>query len=145
MPKLWIVHRNPQSRAALAQIAGLAASELVSGAPRESDFALAPDPAAFMMGLEGDFELELEFAHRLRTRLSASRWILLADPEDAAEAARLFDSARPVILEPMPSATDALLRYRTGVLDFVDHVEEVLTEDERHAFTRSLQKIAKTL
>ena len=53
MPKLWIVHRNPQSRVSLAQIAGLAASDVVSGAPRESDFAAAPDPAAFVLGGSG--------------------------------------------------------------------------------------------
>ncbi len=110
MPKLWIVHRNPQSRVSLAQIAGLAASDVVSGAPRESDFAAAPDPAAFVLGLEGDFELELEFAHRLRSRLQACHWILLAAPEDAAEAARLFDPAALEILEPMPSAR--ILRTR---------------------------------
>ena len=123
MPKLWIVHRNPKSRVALAQIAGLAASDIVSGAPRESDFAMASDPNAFMMGLEGDFELELEFAHRLGSRLRACHWILLAAPEDAAEAARLFDSARPEILEPMPSArvlrariADAFARRRAESL-----------------------------
>jgi len=110
MPKLWIVHRNLQSRVALAQIAGLAASDVISGAPRESDFADAPDPAALLLGLEGDFELELEFAHRLGSRLQACPWILLAAPEDAAEAIRLFAPPRPEILDPMPSAR--ILRAR---------------------------------
>jgi DNA-binding NtrC family response regulator len=104
MSKLWIVHRNPNQRAALARIAGLEPTDVASGAPREDEFARTPAPAAVLLGLEGDFELELEFAHRLRTRLPGVSWILLAAPEDASEALRLFESIEPEILESMPTA-----------------------------------------
>jgi signal transduction histidine kinase len=102
MSKLWIVHRNPQSRTALARISGRAASEIVAGAPMETDFAESSQPAAVVLGLEGDFELELEFVHRLRSRLHGCRWILLTKPEDAAEAARLFELTQPEILDSLP-------------------------------------------
>ena len=55
------------------------------------------------------------------------------------------DDRRSVILEPMPSATDALLRYRDGMLRFIDHIEEALGDEEKRLFTRTLQKIAHTL
>ena len=103
MSKLWIVHRNPQKRTALARISGRAASEIVAGAPVETDFAESPLPAVVVLGLEGDFELELEFAHRLRSRLQGCRWILLTRPEDAAEAARLFELTQPEILDSLPT------------------------------------------
>lgn len=104
MPKLWIVHRNPRQRAALARLAGLDPRELAMGAPREDEFQEEPAPAAVLLGLEADFELELEFAHRMRARLPASSWILLAEPRDASEATRLFGGIEPEILEPLPSA-----------------------------------------
>jgi DNA-binding NtrC family response regulator len=110
MSKLWIVHRNPQSRTALARISGRAASEIVTGAPIETDFADRPKPAAVVLGLEGDFERELEFVHRLRSRLDGCQWVLLAAPEDAAEAARLFEISGSEILDSLP--TPRVLRAR---------------------------------
>jgi len=110
MPKLWIVHRNPRQRAALARLAGLDPREVASGDPHEGQFRDQSAPAAILLGLEGDFELELEFAHRLRTRLPGTSWILLAQSRDASEATRLFDGIEPEILEPLPSAR--LLRGR---------------------------------
>jgi DNA-binding NtrC family response regulator len=123
MSTLWIVHRNAQHRTALARISGLAASEIVSGAPRESDFADCPGPAAVVLGLEGDFELELEFVHRMRAKLPRCHWILLASAEDANEATRLFELVAPEILESMPTArvlrariADAFARRRSESL-----------------------------
>ncbi len=110
MPKLWIVHRNPRQRAALARLAGLDPRDVAAGAPREDEFRDESAPAAVLLGLEADFELELEFAHRLRARLPTASWILLAEPRDASEAGRLFDGIEPEILEPLPSAR--LLRGR---------------------------------
>jgi DNA-binding NtrC family response regulator len=133
MPKLWIVHRNPQSRVALAQIAGLGADDIISGAPRESDFVEAPDPAALLLGLEGDFELELEFAHRLGSRLQACHWILLAAPEDVAEAIRLFAPPRPEILEPLPSAR--ILRGRIAEAFARRRTESLAERRTRHRFS----------
>lgn len=110
MPKLWIVHRNPRHRAALARLCGLPPRDVESGPPREDHFAEMPAPAAVLLGLEDDFEHELELAHRMRPRLPRVSWILLCKPEDAAEAARLFDVIEPEILDALPTAR--LLRAR---------------------------------
>lgn len=110
MSKLWIVHRNPQARAALARIAGLASEDVSLGAPVESAFAHASSATAIVLGLEGDFEVELEFVHRLHDRATVRSLILLAAPEDAAEAARLFGVDEAEILEPAPTAR--ILRAR---------------------------------
>lgn len=83
---------------------GRAVNDLVLGGPREADFADSPTPAAVLLGVEGDFELELEFVHRMRTRLAGSHWILLTAPEDVFEAARLFDSVQPEVLESLPTS-----------------------------------------
>jgi len=105
MSKLWIVHRSPQHRASLARLSGLTESDqLVAGAPNDEEFVTAPAPAAIMLGLEGDFEHELEFAHRNHARLTRTRWLLLCDPEDAFEARRLFRMANPEIVTGPPSA-----------------------------------------
>jgi DNA-binding NtrC family response regulator len=104
MSTLWIVHRNPQRRMALARIAGRAANEIVSGGPSETEFADQTHPSAVLLGIEDDFERELEFVHRMRPRLGACSWILLAAEEDANEAARLFALIHPTILESLPSA-----------------------------------------
>lgn len=103
MSKLWIVHRNPQLRASFARLCGLADTDLFSGAPGDHDFIEATAPAALILGLEGDFELELEFAHRQRARLAKSRWLLICRPTDVAEARRLFESTNPEILEIPPA------------------------------------------
>lgn len=102
MSKLWIVHRRPGILPALARASGLAAEDLAQGAPASSDAAFAGVPAAVLIGLEGDFEQELEFAHRQRERLHHAHWILLCDPGDVDEARRLFDVSRPDILTNPP-------------------------------------------
>ncbi len=110
MPKLWIVHRNPNQRAALARLAGLAAGDVEAGPPRAEAFESSSAPAAVMLGLEDDFELELEFAHRMGPRLPGVSWILLCERSDADEAARLFDTIEPDLLERLPTAR--ILRAR---------------------------------
>ena len=100
MPKLWIVHRHPPARAALARLSGLSPDQVVVGAPRAEDFRSAAEdadledarPSAILMDLSGesagtsgaliesraaDFERELDFAHR----------ILSGDPAGAAPEA----------------------------------------------------------
>ncbi len=105
MPKLWIVHRNPQQRASLARLSGLAESELFEGAPTDPDFARQKAPPALVLGLDGDFELELDFVHRHRAQLAQTRWLLITQqPADAAEAERLFHAVQPEILKGPPSA-----------------------------------------
>ena len=110
MSKLWIVHRNPQARGALARLAGLASEDVLLGEPSPSAFAHEATPTSLLLGVEGDFERELEFVHHLRVRGAAAPLILLAEPDDAAEAARLFGVAEAEILEPQPTAR--ILRAR---------------------------------
>jgi DNA-binding NtrC family response regulator len=98
MSKLWIVHRSPQHRASLARLSGLTEPDVVAGAPNDDEFVAASDPAAILLGLEGDFERELEFAHRNHARLAQTRWGLICAPQDAQEAGRLFRMTNPEIL-----------------------------------------------
>ncbi len=102
--KLWIVHRSPQRRSSLARLSGLDESDQVVGEPNDDDFASARQPAAIVLGLEGDFERELEFAHRNQARLARARWLLICAPEDAQEARRLFRTTDPEILTDPPTA-----------------------------------------
>ena len=104
MPKLWIIHRNPQQRAALARLSGLAESELIEGPPTDASFAKKKAPAALVIGLDGDFELELDFVHRHRTQLAETRWLLITEPTDAGEAERLFRAVGPEIQKGPPNA-----------------------------------------
>ncbi len=103
MSKLWIVHRNPRRLEALTRLSGLAAPDLVCGGPTGDEFLGAPAPAAILIGVEGDFELELEFLHRHRRLLERSKRRLLSVPEDVEEARRLFGASAEEILDSLPS------------------------------------------
>ncbi len=48
---------------------------------------------------------------------------------------------RSVILETTPSASQALHRYRDGMLSFVQHLRVVLRQDEQDQLTHLIQKI----
>jgi hypothetical protein len=104
MSKLWIVHRSPQHRASLARLSGLAESDLIAGAPNDDNFVAASAPATILLGLQGDFEHELEFALRHQARLTHTRWLLLCSPEDEHEARRLFRATNPEVLAGTPTA-----------------------------------------
>ncbi len=87
---LWIVHRSPQLRAALARLAASGEDSFL-GAPEDPGFDAAPAADVVLLGLAEDFESELQFAHRARRRLPDAAWILLAEPDRVADARRLFD------------------------------------------------------
>lgn len=91
MASVWIVHRDARLRGSLARMAG-AARDAVAGGPSDRLFEDAPSPDVVVLGVAGDFEQELEFAHQQARRHPEAGWILLAGPEDAAEARRLFDT-----------------------------------------------------
>ncbi len=103
MASVWIVHRDARQRAALARLAGMGDEALVA-APGEAAFSGAPPPRVVVLGVAGDFEPELEFAHRAAPRLPGARWILVAEGADHGEAARLFDVLAAEILSYPPSA-----------------------------------------
>jgi DNA-binding NtrC family response regulator len=91
MTSLWIVHREPALRAALARLAA-APGDALFGAPGEAIFDSARAPDAVLLGLAGDLEGELEFVHRAAPRLRGSGWILLGEARQLAAARRLFDN-----------------------------------------------------
>ena len=117
MSKLWIVHRQARRRDALARLAGLAADEIVVGTPDGAAFVDAAAPAALLIALDDDFELELEFLHRHRARLEGTRRLLLVAPQDVAEAKRLTGAQNDEILDTLPHARD----LRAFVLSAVAH------------------------
>ena len=119
MSKLWIVHRSPQQRASLARLSGLAESDFEEGAPTDARFASAKSPAALVLGLDGDFELELDFVHRHRARLAETRWLLIAEPGDGDEAERLFSSligSLEAEIQPAPLSARPLRAFLTRAL-----------------------------
>jgi hypothetical protein len=117
MSKLWIIHRNPRRRDALAHLSGLAAPDLACASPSDASFASASPPAALLVGLEGDFELELDFVHRHRDVLTNTRRFLLTTPEDVDEVQRLFSAEPHEILDAVPTKRS----LRALVLSAVSH------------------------
>jgi DNA-binding NtrC family response regulator len=115
MTSLWIVHREPVLRAALAQLAA-APGDAVVGAPGDPVFDTARAPDAVLLGLAGDLEGELEFVHRVSPRLRGSEWILLGDAEQLAPARQLFDSLPAAFFAypPEPAALRAAIREATA-------------------------------
>lgn len=112
---VWIVHRRDRGRAALLRLVGDRAAQTIAGAPADELFASAPEPHAIVLGLEGDFEPELEFVHRTQGRLAGSHWILLARRSEQDEVRRLFDTLPAEIL-PYPPDPGRLRRsIRTGL------------------------------
>lgn len=109
MAPLWIVDRSPRRRAALARLAAASESAVI-GAPGDPRFESAPVPEVVLLALDGDWELELQFAHASGERAAGARWILLGSPDQEQAAQRLFDT-RIVEFLRYPPAAD-LLRAR---------------------------------
>jgi DNA-binding NtrC family response regulator len=109
MSGLWIVHRNTRQRAALARLAA-APEDAVLGAPGDLHFDAAALPDVILLGLDGDWEIELEYAHAVQRRVRDAHWILLGPPGSGGEALRLFDTllAEYLVYPPTPE----LLRER---------------------------------
>ena len=89
-PVVWIVHREPEHRAALARLAALP-EDMPQGSPGDALFREASAPDAIVLGLAGDLERELEFAHRVGPATRGARWILVGDVDQVARARELFD------------------------------------------------------
>jgi len=100
MPNLWIVHRDPAARRTLARLAG-ARGDVVVGAPGDRGFESASEPDVILLGAAGDFEAELEFAHRYSERRPGASWILLPEAGSGEDARQLFDALAAEIL-PFP-------------------------------------------
>jgi DNA-binding NtrC family response regulator len=107
MPTVWIVHREDRLRAALVRLAGT--SEAVIGRPSDPIFEAAPEADVVVLGLAGDWEAELEFAHRQRSRLAHAHWVLIGEKDEADAAFAQFDQLSVDFLAYPPRA-DALAR-----------------------------------
>ena len=107
MSTVWIVHREDRARAALVRLAG--SSEAVIGRPSDPLFDAVPAADVVVLGLAGDWEAELEFAHRQRNRLAAARWVLIGEKDQADAAYGQFD-ALPVEFLAYPPRADELAR-----------------------------------
>jgi len=105
MSTLWIVHRDPLLRAALARAAG-APEGAVRGTPGDPIFAEAARPDVILLGLGGDLEAELEFAHRTAMRAPEARWILVGERDLLAAARQRFDRIEAAILPYPPAARE---------------------------------------
>lgn len=90
MSKLWIVHRQAARREALVRLCGLSPEEVVSGHPSSDAFAASASPAAIVLAVEDDAELELDFCHRHRSVLTGSRRLILTSQDLAPELSGLF-------------------------------------------------------
>jgi DNA-binding NtrC family response regulator len=102
MALLWIVHRDPGRRLALARLA--AEPSAVIGSPTDRQFDGTGSVSVVVLGVAGDFEAELEFAHRHAPRLRGAAWILVPEPLDLAEVRRLFDTLPAELLAFPPEA-----------------------------------------
>jgi DNA-binding NtrC family response regulator len=93
----------------LARLAG-AGVDAVLGGPGEAAFETAPSPDSVVLAVLGDFEAELDFAHRFARRHPDAGWILLADAPDLEEVRRLFDTLPARVLQ-FPAEAQALSRH----------------------------------
>ncbi len=91
MQALWIIDREAARRALLARLCG-AGDDCVLGGPEAALFDAAPRPEVVLLGVSGDFEQELAFAHRYAARLADAAWILIAPTGRERDARRLFDT-----------------------------------------------------
>ena len=111
MPRLWIVHREPRTRAALSRLAA-APHDALLAAPGDPAFAGAEPAEVVLLGLAAPFEAELEFAHRMAPRLRGAAWLVLAERADLAVARRLFDVLDAELLAFPPDASALRRRLR---------------------------------
>jgi DNA-binding NtrC family response regulator len=100
MTSFWIVHR--------------AGDDSILGAPTDAHFESLPMPDLVLMGLSGDLEHELEFAHRFGPRLAGTRWILFCEPADREEVPRLFDTLAVEVLAYPPQPDQLRERVRAA-------------------------------
>ncbi len=103
MNSVWILHRDPHHRAALARLAAVD-DFAVLAAPSDPQLDDAPRADVVLLGLTDDFEVELQFAHRYAARLRHARIVLLPERNGSDRARALFDSLDPLILSYPPQA-----------------------------------------
>jgi len=113
MTAIWIIHRDERLRAALARLSGVGDGGRL-GAPDDAAWSTAPTPQVVVLGLSGDLDAELEFAHRHASRLPGARWLLVCPREERAEADRLFDSLPAERIDFPPTAAELRAQIRSA-------------------------------
>lgn len=119
---LWIVHRDPRWREALRRLVG--GTPLVADPCDPGALADAPAPRVVLLGVGGDFEAELAWAHGAAARLLRERaargapgpaWLLLAEPHDVEEVRRLFDALPAEVVAVTGDVTELRRRLRAAL------------------------------
>jgi two-component system response regulator AtoC len=105
MAAIWIIHRDERLRAALARLAG-AGDDVLLGAPDDPRLPGSVAPRVVMLGVAGDLEAELEFAHRVAAGMPGARWLLVCAAEDRADVEQLFAALRPDLITFPPTAEE---------------------------------------
>jgi hypothetical protein len=136
MSTVWIVHREDRARAALVRLAG--SSEAVIGRPSDPIFDAAPTADAVVLGLAGDWEAELEFAHRQRIRLAAAHWVLVGDKDQADAAYAQFDQLAVEFLSYPPRADELARAVRPAAAKRPSLSERARRETAAARFAREL-------
>ena len=88
--RVWVLHRSPARRAMLVAMARLRPPPFADS-PAGLALDGLPAPDVVVLGLAGDLELELEFAHRAARRpaLERAHWILVDDRPHRSDSAPL--------------------------------------------------------
>jgi len=81
---IWIVHADPDARAALRRLAGAPVG--VAGGPAELSGEETPAPRAVALHVGADLSAALDFAHRTRLLHPRAGWVLLRDERVPATA-----------------------------------------------------------
>lgn len=103
MSKLWIVHRSPSVRAALARLSGLAPARCASGASLD-EFPADEAPGAVLIAVDDDPDEALELARAARLRNPDVRFVVLGRRGSRPQLERLFGSHGVSLLETPPDS-----------------------------------------
>jgi DNA-binding NtrC family response regulator len=133
---VWIVHRDDRARAALVRLVG--SSDAVIGRPSDPIFEAAPAADVVVLGLAGDWEAELEFAHRQRSRLAQAHWVLIGNKDEADAAYSQFDQLAADFLAYPPRADDLARAARPALAHRPPLSERARRESAAARFSRWL-------
>ena len=134
MTSLWIVHREPYFRAALGRLAAAPGSTL-EGPPGDTCFDPERAPEVVVLGLSGDLESELEFAHRTAPRMRLTGWVVIAERQRLEFAKQLFDTLPAEFLIWPPQATTLRDAVRRAALRGSDSPLALSMRPERDALS----------
>lgn len=117
---IWVVHREPGPRAALARLAGSVRGrhQIVLGRPGDSVFDAAAPADVVILDVThslGDPEPELDLARRVRRRNDACGWILITDPSALELSLRLFDALDAQVIAGPPDARTLQAAVRSAL------------------------------